>query len=357
MNFEMIRNADVEVEQTFNSKNFPIANITVNGQLTHRFDASSRISKSLDVMTPSDLAGRLDGGNFFFANGQLLDFRDSNYRGFIHSDASIGKMIEVIGYTGKDEDTGGAQIDRMRRKMFNSTNADVVLSKVWSDHEIEIPLYNDGGQFSSRLSYKWNPFMKDVHSAFDLVRLICANGMTSLSSFLNTRIPLVNRWEEHLEIASRQIQNKVSNKVIARLAEMGGERATIAECQLIVEHADERMKGENTDRASRERLKHISMIASPLLHLGSMYKENVFSDRRLGAQLPAHLSTFDIYNMITEINTHSQETPKSTARAVDMAANALVFDREDLTKHASRYGQPAASAFSNPDEAFFGLVS
>jgi hypothetical protein len=296
----------------------------------------------------------LDGGNFFFANGQLLDFRDGHYHGFVHGDDSIDKLIEVIGYT--EGESGSTQIANVRRKMGNTEHG-IVLSKVWSDHEIEVPLYQDGGQFNSRLSYKWNPFMKDVHSAFDLVRLVCTNGMTSLTSFLNTRIPLVNRWEEHLEIASRQIQNKVSNKVIARLAEMGGERATVAECQLIVEHANDRLKNANGDRAQRERLKHIAMIASPLLHLGQMYKENVFSDRRLGAQLPAHMSTFDIYNMATEINTHTQESTSSTSHAMDKMANALVFDREDLTKHASRYGQPAVSAFSNPDEAFFGVVA
>jgi len=88
-----------------------------------------------------------------------------------------------------------------------------------------------------------------------------------------------------------------------------------------------------------------------------MYKEAVFSDRRLGAQLPSHMSTFDIYNMATEINTHSPETSKSSTHAMDMMANALVFDREDLTKHSSRYGQPAVSAFSNPDAAFFGAMS
>jgi len=356
MKFEMVRNADVQVEQHFNSKNFPVADIIVDGQHHHRFAANSRISKQLDIMTPDDLQQRLDGGQYFFANGQLLDFRDGQYRGFIHSDDNISRLIEVIGY--QEGQTGSQQIANIDRKIQNTTGSEIVLQKVWSDHEIQVPLYTTGGEFNSRLSYKWNPFMKDVHSMFDLVRLICTNGMTSLTSFLNTRIPLVNRFEEHLEIASRQIQNKVSGKVLARLAEMGSERATIAECQLIVEHADARLGGDVVlTQQMKEQLKHISMIASPRLHLGQMYKETVFSDRRLGAQLPSHMSTFDIYNMATEINTHTPENTKSSSHAMDKMANALIFDREDLTKHASRYGQPAISAFSNPDAAFFGSVS
>ena len=347
MNFEMLSNANVEIETTRDSKNHPIAIATINDDFQHRFDAASRVSKALDTMTPNDLADRLTGGHFFTGNGNLIDFRDGHYNGFVHSDESIQKLIEVIGYTE----------GKTRHHRDNTTSANIALSSIWSNHDIEVPLYADGGNFQSQLSFKWNPFMKDVHSAFDLVRLICTNGMTGLTSFLNTKIPLVNRWEEHLEIASRQIQNKVSGKVVGRLGEMGEERATVAECQAIVEHADDRLKNGNVGQKSRELLKNIGMVASPLLHLGKMYKENVFSDRRLGAQLPSHLTTFDVYNMATEINTHTVETNGSSSFALDKMANALVFDREDLTQHTARFGQPTLSAFSDAEQAFFGAVS
>jgi hypothetical protein len=344
MNFEMINDAKVEIETGFTEKNFPVAIATINDTYQHHFDASSRVSKSLDVMTSEDLADRLTGGHFFMQDGQLIDFRDGQYNGFIHSDDSIQKLIEVIGYTEK-------------KNRNNTTSNNVSLSSVWSNNDIEVPLYAAGGDFQSRLSFGWNPFMKDVHSTFQLVRLICTNGMTGLTSFLNTKIPLVNRWEEHLEIASRQIQNKVSSKVVARLSEMGNERATVSECQSIVTHVDDRLKNGNVDQLSRERLKNIAMVASPVLHLGKVYKENVFGDRRLGAQLPSHLSTFDVYNMATEINTHTADTSGSSSFAMDKIANALIFDREDLTKHSARFGQPTLSAFSDADAAFFGLVS
>lgn len=343
MNFEMINNANVSIETGYTDKNFPVAIATINDTYRHHFDETSRVSKALDVMTSDDLATRLTGGSFFMGNGELLDFRDGQYNGFVHNDESIQKLIDVIGYTEK--------------KTRNNTVANnVSLSKIWSNHDIEVPLYASGGNFQSQLSFSWNPFKKDVHSTFELIRLICSNGMTGLTSFLNTKIPLINRWEEHLEIASRQIQNKVSSKVVARLGEMGNERATVAECQSIVTHADTRLKNGNVDQTSRDRLKNIGMIASPLLHLGNMYKENVFSDKRLGAQLPSHLSTFDIYNMATEINTHTGETSGSSSFAIDKIANALIFDREDLTKHSARFGQPTLSAFSDADAAFFGVV-
>jgi len=333
-NFEMLRNANVDVSEGRNKENFPVAIITVDDKYQHTFGAKSRVSKALELMSPIDLRERLTGGDFFFVNNLLQFHHDSEYNGFVHTDESIAKLMEVIGVTENKDGT-------------------VKLANVWSDNEISVPLYLEGGDFKSQLSFTWNPFMKDVKSSFELVRLICTNGMTAMTQFLNTKIPLVNRWEEHLEIASRQIQNKVSSKVVSRLGEMGNERATVADCQLIVEHTNNRLEGLTT-QAERERLKNIGMIASPMVHLGNMYRENVFSDRRLGAQMPSHLSTFDVYNMSTEINTHTAENSKSSSNALDKFANDLVFNREDLTKHAARFDEPNLSSFSDAEAAFFG---
>ena len=55
------------------------------------------------------------------------------------------------------------------------------------------------------------------------------------SDLINTKIPLVNRWEEHLAIAERQIQNAVVSNVTRRLASMGTERATVLELMKLVE--------------------------------------------------------------------------------------------------------------------------
>lgn len=345
--FKMVRGATVAVDSIRNTKNIHTARIVVDGQYVHQFGANSRISKALSIMTPTDLAERLTGGNFFFINDRLIDFRDNQHTGFVHTDESIEKLMEVIGVTEK-------KYGRNRSTAGENTMGNISLSNVWSEAEIEVPLYQEGGQFTSQLRFAWNPFMKDVRSMFDLVRMICTNGMVGMTSFLNTKIPLVNRWEEHLEIASRQIQNKVSNKVISRLGEMGTERATVADCQLIVEHADNRLADGNMSQGTRERLKSIGTIASPVVHLGKLYRGNVFNDRRLGAQLPAHLSTFDVYNMATEISSHTPETSKSSNVALDKFANTLVFDREDLTKHAVRLGAPSLSSFSDPEAAFFG---
>jgi len=343
----MLRNADVSVIASRDAKNNPIVLANINGH-EHRFDAGSRVSKALDIMSPNDIAARLSGGQYFFVEDMLVDFRDGQYGGFVHTDESITHLNDVLGIM---ESTS-----RSLSVHENQTNNSIVLGKKWSDHGIEVPGYNDGGDFTSELHFGWNPFVKTINSAFMLYRLICLNGMRGLRSFMNTRIPLVNRWEEHLEIANRQIQNKVESMVSTRLSQMGSERATVAETLLLASHAAARTENEQNRNSSKtiRSLNRISDIVSPQMHLNTVYKNEVFSDKRLAAQMPAHISVFDLYNMTTEVRSHSHEADNSSDRALDKLSNDLVFDRKDLTQHASRFVQPKLSQFSDPDAAFYG---
>ena len=351
MHYEMIRNADVEVIGTRNQKNHPVALASINGR-EHRFDASSRVSRSLDMMTPDEVAARLTGGQYFFVNGELHDFRDGHYHGFVHTDESIDHLADVLGFS------SGREAVRVHE---NTVARNITLGKRWSNHGITVPGYNDGGEFQSELHFAWNPFVKTINSAFMLYRLICTNGMRGLRNFMNTKIPLINRWEEHLDMANRQIQNKVSGMVTSRMAQMGSERATVAEVALLTGHAYKRTQGEGNanavDSGKIQRLNRIIDIANPRLHLNGVYKDEVFTDKRLAAQMPAHLSVFDLYNMATELRSHTSEAEGSSDRGLDKLSNDLVFDRKDLTQYASRFMQPKVSEFSDPDAAFFGTMN
>lgn len=134
------------------------------------------------------------------------------------------------------------------------------------------------------------------------------------------------------------------------------ERATVAEVNLLTEHAKRRADDvtANTEPHRLDRLRNIIQIADARRHLGSFYKDNVFNDSNLAAQHAAHLTTFDVYNMATEIRSHTDATDRSTANALDKLANDLVFERKDLTQHVSRLSDNTLSSFSDPDAAFFG---
>ena len=348
LNYELVRSANVRVTASKDSKNYPVASIIVNDDYKHEFSPDSRVSKALETMDADSLAQRLTGGSYFFVENNLVDFRDGHYNGFIHEDASIKKLSKVIGIADSKKISTRLQDNLVSNKY--------TLGCSWSENEIVIPEYNDGGQFKSELLFNWNPFVKTVNSAFMLWRLICSNGMRGMTHFLNTKIPLINRWEEHLDIANAQIQNKVDGMVKRRLTGMGAQHATVNELQQIATHARKRYEKTIQGEESHDRLRNIIQVADPSLHLANVYRESVFKDTRVSAQVPGHLSLFDAYNLATEVRSHTRETEGSSTLALDRFANNLVFNRKDLTQHASRFSKPRLASFSDHETAFFGTL-
>jgi hypothetical protein len=335
--FDMVRNALVDVKKIKDEKGKTVAEITIDDRFQHRFSPTSRISKHLELMQPTDLAER--------------------YNGFSHDDKTLAVFMNLLGV----QDTKDIPLARQRARRNDSDDAGskLVLRKVWSDHGIIVPGYKEGGEFTSQLSYVWNPFVKTVNSSFDLVRQICTNGMVGLTSFLNTKIPLFNRWEEHLDIAGRQIQNKVDSTIIARVQQMGIERASVADCMLLEQHAFNRFHSNAPkDMSERQRLENIMRIVNPKIHLHEVYQDGVYDDKNLAAQLPGHLTHFDVFNIATELRSHTNEVGKSSDFALDRFANSILFenDRNHMTG-MSGLTQPKLSVFSDHDAAFYGLMS
>lgn len=353
--FNLIRNAHVDVKKVIQhegDRRRVFADVTVNGEYNHRFPHTSRISKHLDLMEETDLAKRLTGGSFFFIEDELVDFRDGQYNGFVHEDATVGVFMDILGYQRK------AELPFAHTRKDDADKSKIILRKVWNDTEIQVPGYQQGGEFKSQLSFVWNPYVKTINTAFDLVRVVCTNGMVGMTSFLNTKVPLFNRWEEHLDIAARQIQYKVNNVVIDRVQSMSVERASVADCQLLEQHAFDRLyDGGEKDEGERERLFAIMAAANPRNHLSDVYQPAVFDSRDMGAQLPAHLSAFDAFNIATELRSHTTQTHKSSDFALDKFSNHLLFDREDnYVAAGSRYTTKPTASFADPERAFYGTM-
>lgn len=356
MDHQLIRGAHVDVKKMVLANKKIAAIIEVDGKYQHEFSPKSRVSKHLELMEPKDLAARLSGGHYFFIDGKLHDFRDGAYaqNGFVHDDATIGILMNVIGVQPK---TTGQFGRRSRRRDGEDIGTEYELRKVWDKSQIVVPGYKSGGDFDSRLSFTWNPFTKTVNSMFELVRLICENGAIGLTSWLNTKVPLFNRWHEHLDIAARQIQNRVGDTVIDRVQQMGRERGSVADCLLLEQHAFDRVysPAEKTED-EKERLLRIMSAASVRTHLSGYYTEALFSDKALAAQVPGHLTTFDLYNIATEIRSHTSECSKSTGNALDRIANRMMFD-DDRDYSITSIGAPKVAAFSSPETAFFGRIN
>lgn len=351
--YNLIKNAHVDVIGHKDAQNKPIAQVIVNDEFIHTFDSKSRVSQALAVMEEVDLAARLSGGSYFFAGDKLIDFRDGAYNGFIHNEAAIEKLVELLGI--REEATVS---ERRIMRLNTVSNSGLLLNKLWSDDEFVIPGYMQGGDFSSRISFTWSPFNYAVRGVFEIIRQICSNGMVGVSDLINCKVPLVNRWEEHLDIAAIQLRNLVQSHTSQRLSEMGKERATVKELQLIKDHASERLDFMVNvyDEASRTKLTNISKIADPKRHLSEVYSDEVFNNTSLSARAQGHLTKFDAWNLVTEMFTHTLETSTSTGAALQRIANGIVFPARDANKGIITDHKPLKSVFSDPEIAFFGDI-
>lgn len=348
-------NADVEVIRRLDKKHRPLAAITIDGEFEHVFPHTSRVSKHLDAMTAEDLQERLTGGSYFLVEGELVDFRDSSYNGFVHTPKTIETFMDVLGYQRKDE------LDLVHIKKTvdsDDVQSPILLRKIWNEGEINVPGYSKGTDFNSILSFQWNPFMKNVNTMLDIVRLICTNGMVGITSFLNNKVPVMNRWEEHLDIASRQIQNKVNDIVIQRIEQMIHENCSLADLLLLEDHIMNRMMS-SVDSTEYRTLSNMMNAVSPHQQLSSVYTASTLDDKNLAAQLPGHLSLFDTFNLATQLRTHVAETAKSSDFALDKFANGILFDRDRSNYNATARLQQHSklNAFQDPEQAFWGIAA
>lgn len=344
MQFQLIRNAKVEVKKVVSTKGKPIAVAEIDGKFQHRFPVRSRVSKHLELMTSKDLSKQMTGGHYFFIGDQLVDFKyGSSYaNGFVHSDEALKALFDHLGY------------QQLEAKERDEDDKVIKLRKVWSDSGITVPGYKDGGDFNSRLSFSWSPFVRHVSSNFEIVRLICTNGMMGLTSLLQNKIPLQNKWQEHLDIANKQIQNKINGLVTNRVKLMDQNRASVGDCSALFQHCKDRLeKVEDVDQLRR--LATIRDIVDPQKHLNQFYMTDLFENGSLAKQVPSHLTEFDVYNIATEIRTHSKQTSKSTDHALDRIANRLMFN-ESARFNVNHGSLPKQSAFSDPATAFFGQL-
>lgn len=345
--FELLRNPRVKASTLDDERNGDTCvHIEIDGKYEHTFPASSRVSKATETTPLQELERRLDQGYYFVVDGELYDFRYSDYPGFVHTDESVGQLMDTLGLTPRKEMHGVRTRQQSRSQ---------VMGRMWSDHQIQVPEIKDGGEFESKLMYTWSPFERNVGTQFMLLRMICDNGMMATSPVLNAKVPVINRWQEHLNIASKQIQNKVENLVCQRLNWLSQQRATVAELQLMQRHAINRLLHGEQDPQARERLQSISDVVSPE-RLKRYYKGSVLEDKRMAAQLPGHLTAFDAYNISTELRSHTEPVESSTTNALDRFANQMIFDRDDTSHQFGRAAQPALDSFSDPDAAFYGQM-
>lgn len=348
---KLIRNAKVEFDVTENENGRKSVIIGLPNGVEHTFDYRSRVVKHLELLNEDQLEARFQGGTYLVDDENLIDYRSSDYKGFVHTDEMIEKMVEKIGTMNRKL----KKVPEFHRSVVSTqAGRNIVLGNLYQKNELNLSQLGLGGQFTTSIFYLWSPFARFVSSAVMLERLICENGMVGVSNFFNANIPLINRWEENMEIAQRQIDLKIKSTVGDRLQKMVDERASVSLASNIAKAALLRLRdSEILSEKQHEMLVRMSLIANPEYHVSQSYAKSVFERQNVAAQVPSHLTAFDAFNMITEIRTHTPQTASSTAFSLDMMANRLVMEPSKFEMTASIV---PVSEFSNPEQAFFSTI-
>jgi len=347
--WELITDAsDIKLQRDIDKKGNTILHMNV-GDNYHLFDHKSRVARRLENTPIFEVEASLKKSQFFklasTSNIELYDFAPSDY--FVHSEQSIQALMDILGVT---------MIPNGRSKQLhkNSQLKEHYFGRTYSAADLSIESLNQNGMFgdfSSIIRFVWSPFTHTISTSYELMRLICANGAVGLANFLNTKIPLVDMWQQNLDIACKHIQTQVDDKFTTRLQQMHRTHASVGVLLNLQKHVEERLG--NADNSFQETmlLEGVQRVINPVEHCGHIYKDNVFNDVNVASQVQSHLSKLDVFNIVTELSSHTIGTEKSSMNALQRMANQLLWTEKDFK--TSRFIE---SPFANTQHAFYGLL-
>lgn len=347
MSLIKISNAKVEtkvVEKTTRKGEKELClDIIVSDRFQHTFPANSVESKLLREMEPSVVQQKMNGGTYIFTEeGKFVDYRPSDYKGFMHSEDAIQKLSDKIGFSIAPESRKAA------RDVFSQfrESRGIFLGGLSDPFYLDIASLGEGGSFKNRIVYKWNPFDKDIFTTIEVERLICLNGMVGVAPIVTKKVPVINDWERHLEIVSLQVQPSVNVILQDRFLKMNDTHASVAHLLDARTLLLDRSQLKAAD--SIETLQNLMKITDVESRLKHVYKKETFY-RGKGNTAASDLTQFDLFNVLTEACSHTTGTTDSTSK-IQNFLNKLTFD---FSKNEIS-GNAKISNESDPSRVFFG---
>lgn len=318
-----LTNAKVDVTMVDDGKKNIVLRIIVDDKFIHTFDANSRETRLLAEMELSVLAKKFNGGTYVFSeSGALVDYRTSDYKGFIHSDEAIHTLSEKI----------GCQVSNTANKAFRRPVGDVFsqfreekgnfLGGLSEPFYLDIASLGEGGSFKNKIVYKWNPFDQNIFTTIEVERLICTNGMVGISPLVTRKVPVINDWERHLEIVSLQIQPNINTLLQERFVKMADTHASVSHAMeartMLLDRSQLKSAG------SADQLSELIKATDVESRLRSVYRDEVFKSQ-LGRSASSDLTQFDLFNILTEACSHTAGTVQSNER-IQKFLNKTTFD-------------------------------
>lgn len=307
--FTMYRNAEVQVATEGKD-----VVLTIDGDRVLTGSTRSQIDRYVKSSDHDTVAKYLTGGHFAVEDGVLKDYRTSQYTGFIQTDEMIKRFYE-----------------------------DETLAKK-AKTEISIAKYGAGGVFNLEAGFSWSAFSPELQTQVGLLRLICSNGLSVREPILTKKVPIINMYDRHLQIASQQTLKYAEDLLVGKIADLENQRASVRDVNLVLSHIDARLK-ENEDCPTLNRL-----LALCTHDYRQYYSEHALSNTAISATLPSHLDQYTLLNCVTEMSSHTQAVDRSTTFALSKFGSDIILS--DSLVMLSDTG--VQETFQSPQVAFMG---
>ena len=350
-NFEVIQNANVDVKLKFDPKSEEfVVEVVVDGKYgsyTHTFSRKSPVNKIAREVEFPILKEKLNGGTYVFSDGKLIDFRMSDYRGYVRSENEINSLAEKVGFSRKNHNNRAVNGDLL--SVFNQLRHrnNVFLGGESEDFFMDVEGLGAGGAFKNRLIYRWSPFDKNIQTTIEVERLVCANGMVGMAPLVTRETPVINDVDRNLDIIDMHLRPEMSRILQERFAQMAQNRASVADVLEANRHIYDRLRSNQVSEHDFKVLQGLASVTK-LDHLGGVFSKNLFSSSA-ARTAPSDLTQFDVFNIMTEMCSHTVADEYSNRHAQHFI-NKIVFD----TVKTEISGTVKKSQDSDHRRAFFG---
>ena len=347
--FETFKNAKVRVSYTPSEAGIKVR-IEVEGKYTHTFSPKSKVGKFITELEPKVLENKLIGGTYVFKDGKLLDFRFSDYQGYIRSQDDIEILAEKVGFKDSKELKKGqrrAAVGEIFEQFRHSGNNDHFLGGTGEDFYLDVAGLGAGGSFKNRIIYKWSPFDQNLITTLEVERLVCLNGMVGIAPLVTRGVPLLNDIERNLEIIEFNLQPTINELLQNRFASMADTRASVADVSEAHRLLRERAMNNTltvTDRSILEKLAETTNLS----HLKGVYAPDLMTSSS-ARTAPSDITQFDLFNVLTEATSHTSGDREENFK-IQKVVNRLVFD----TTKTEITGSVEVSSDSDHRRVFFG---
>lgn len=283
------------------------------GDFVHQFPVTTSVSEALKHYPIERIGQRFVDSTLVFKDGELMDHRYGNYNGIIHSDDAIRSFIEHVGTKPANRKDG--------MKLFASQREGLEI-------QLASELLGLGGDTTLTINFNWSVFQTHISSTIEYLRMVCMNGAMMSTPLLQSKVPVINDWQHHLNIAHTMLTNKTTSLLEQRVKQMYHTAAPLSLVQNVADHAARRLdKTEFLTYRQRDILQGVLAACDVVANSGGLITTDDIMDvdSHWADRMPTHINMWSLFNCATEIDSHTDAIDGSSTIGMRKLTNRILF--------------------------------